>query len=116
MASLSGFGIRVMLASQNEFGSLPSSDIFWKGLSRIGVEKKSESEVVQSCPTLCDPMDCSLLRLWDFLGKNIGLGCHFLLQGNLPYPGIERGSTTFRQMLYPLSHQGRISVSFSLNF
>ena len=63
-----------MLASQNEFGSLPSSVIFWKGLSRIGVEQKSESEVVQSCPTLCDPMDCSLLRLWDFLGKNIGLG------------------------------------------
>ena len=23
---------------------------------------KSESEVVQSCPTLCDPMDCSLPR------------------------------------------------------
>ena len=23
---------------------------------------KSESEVTQSCPTLCDPMDCSLLR------------------------------------------------------
>ena len=22
---------------------------------------KSESEVVQSCPTLCNPMDCSLL-------------------------------------------------------
>ena len=23
-------------------------------------EKKSENEVAQSCPTLCDPMDCSL--------------------------------------------------------
>ena len=22
--------------------------------------KESESEVAQSCPTLCDPMDCSL--------------------------------------------------------
>ena len=32
-----GFGIRVMVASQNEFGSLPSSGIFWKSLSRIGV-------------------------------------------------------------------------------
>ena len=30
VASLSGFGIRVMVASQNEFGSLPSSAIFWK--------------------------------------------------------------------------------------
>ena len=37
MAYLSGFGIRVMVASQNEFGSLPSSAIFWKSLSRIGV-------------------------------------------------------------------------------
>ena len=37
VASLSGFGIRVMVASQNEFGSLPSSAIFWKSLSRIGV-------------------------------------------------------------------------------
>ena len=44
---------------------------------------KSESEVVQSCPTLGDPMDCSLTRLlhpWDFPGKSTGVGCHFLLQ------------------------------------
>ena len=34
---LSGFGVRVMVASLNEFGSLPSSAIFWKSLSRIGV-------------------------------------------------------------------------------
>ena len=30
VASLSGFGIRLMVASQNEFGSLLSSAIFWK--------------------------------------------------------------------------------------
>ena len=60
MASLSGFGIRVMLASQKEFGSLPSLIFSGKGLSRIGVENKSESEVVQACPTLCDTMGCSL--------------------------------------------------------
>ena len=37
----------------------------------------------QSCPTLCDPLDYKPSRLlcpWDFLGKNIGVGCHFLLQ------------------------------------
>ena len=28
--SLSGFGIRVMVASKNEFGSVPASAIFWK--------------------------------------------------------------------------------------
>ena len=37
MASLFGFGISVMVASLNEFGSLSSSAIFWKTLSRIGV-------------------------------------------------------------------------------
>ena len=32
--------------------------------------------------TLFDPMDPSkILCLWDFLGKNSGVGCHFLLQG-----------------------------------
>ena len=44
---------------------------------------KSESEVVQSCPTPSDPMDCSISRLlhpWDFPGKSTGVGCHCLLQ------------------------------------
>ena len=39
---------------------------------------KSESEVAQSCPTLSDPMDCSLPSLlcpWDFPGKSTGVGC-----------------------------------------
>ena len=37
----------------------------------------------QSCPTLCDPIDGSPTRLlcpWESSGKNIGVGCHFLLQ------------------------------------
>ena len=29
---------------------------------------------------------------WDFPGKNTGVGCHFLLQGNLLNPGIKPGS------------------------
>ena len=40
VASLSGFGIRVMVASKNEFGSLPPSAIFWKSLSKIDVSSK----------------------------------------------------------------------------
>ena len=40
-----------------------------------------KSEVAQSCPALCDPMDTRLLRPWDFLGKSTGVGCRFLLQG-----------------------------------
>ena len=38
---------------------------------------------LQSCPTLCDPIDGSPLGSpypWDSPGKNTGVGCHFLLQ------------------------------------
>ena len=37
---------------------------------------------LQSCPTLCDPIDSSPQgspRPWDSPGKNAGMGCHFLL-------------------------------------
>ena len=37
---------------------------------------------LQSCPSLCDPIDGSPpgSRPWDSPGKNTGVGCHFLLQ------------------------------------
>ena len=35
---------------------------------------------LQSCPTLCDPIDTRLPRPWDSPGKNTGVACHFLLQ------------------------------------
>ena len=38
---------------------------------------------LQSCLTLCDPMDGSppgSPNPWDSPGKNTGVGCHFLLQ------------------------------------
>ena len=41
------------------------------------------SKSLQSCPTLCDPIDGSppaSPNPWDSSGKNIGVGCHFLLQ------------------------------------
>ena len=37
VASLSGFGSRVMVALWNEFGSFPFSAFFWRSLSRISV-------------------------------------------------------------------------------
>ena len=43
---------------------------------------KSEREVAQSCPTLRDPMDCSLPGSsihGIFPGKTTGVGCHCLL-------------------------------------
>ena len=37
---------------------------------------------LQSCPSLCGPIDGSSpgSRPWDSPGKNTGVGCHFLLQ------------------------------------
>ena len=40
--------------------------------------------VAKSCQTLLQPHELEpvrLLCLWDFSGKNAGVGCHFLLQG-----------------------------------
>ena len=44
----------------------------------------------QSCPTLCDLMDCSRSGssgYGDSPGKNTGVGCHALLQGIFPNQG-----------------------------
>ena len=47
-----------------------------------------------------------LLCSWNSVGKNTGLGCHFLLQGIFPTQGSNVGLPHFRQILYHLSHQG----------
>ena len=48
---------------------------------------------IQSCLTLSNPMDCSLpgSSVHGIFppSKNTGVNCHFLLQGNLPDPGME---------------------------
>ena len=53
-----------------------------------------ESEVSQSCPTLCDPMDCSLPG--SFVHRTfqarVGVGLLFTSPGDLPYPGIKLGA------------------------
>ena len=72
-------------------------------------KKKGESEVAQSCPALCDPMDYSppgsSVR-GIFPGRNTGMGCHFLLQGIFLTQELNPGLPHCRQTLYHLSHQG----------
>ena len=51
-------------------------------LNRQGSPAAAAAKSLQPCPTLCDPIDCSLTRLlrpWDFPGKSTGVGCHCLL-------------------------------------
>ena len=42
----------------------------------------------------------------DYLCKNTGVGCHFLLQGILPIQGSNPHFLNYRQVLYPLRHWG----------
>ena len=65
--------------------------------------------VTQSCPTLCDPMDCSPPGFsvhGESPGKNTGVGCHALLPGIFPTQGLSPGLPHCRRILYRLSHRG----------
>jgi len=75
---------------------------------------KVKVKVAQFCPTLCDPMDCSLPGscLWNSPGKYNGVDCHSLLQGIFPTQGSTRSLLHCRWILYHLSYQG--SLSFAL--
>ena len=69
--------------------------------------------VARSCPTLCDPMDCSppglLLCPWDSPDKNTGVSCHVVLQQIFPTQGLNPGLLHCRWILYLLS-QRSISI------
>ena len=65
-------------------------------------------EMLLSCVCLCNPMNCS----WpgssahgDSPGKDIGVGCHALLQGVFSTQESNLGLLHHRRILYCLSHQ-----------
>ena len=68
-------------------------DTLWGGL------------VTKSCLSLVTPWTVAhqLLCSWDSPGKNTGVGCHFLLQGNLSDPGIELRSPALQTDSYQLN-------------
>ena len=62
-----------------------------------------------SCPTLCNPMDCSPPGFSvheDSPGKNTGVGCHALLQGIFPTQELNQGP-----LPYQLSYQKESEVA-----
>ena len=80
----------------------PSISPVSKGLDRLCL-------AAQSCPTLCDLMDCGLPGSSvhrDSPGKNNGVGCHALLQGIFPTQGLNPGLLQCWWILYQQSHQG----------
>ena len=64
---------------------------------------KSESEVAQSCPTLCDPMDCSLP----------GSSVHGIFQARV----LEWGAIAFsRQVYLPLYKIQNILIAIKISY
>ena len=73
--------------------------------------------VAQSCPTLFNPMDCSLPGSSDHgdsPGQNTGVGSLSLLQGIFPTQGWNPGLPLCRQILYSLS-QNKMVTSLVYN-
>ena len=71
------------------------------------------SLVAQSCPTLCEPMNCSLPGSsvhGDSPGKSTRVGCHALLQGIFPTQGSNPVLPHCRRILYRRSHQGNVNM------
>ena len=78
----------------------------------------SESEVAQLCPTLCNPMDCSLMFMaplsMGFSRQDTGVHCHFLLQWIFPTQGSNLGLLHCRQMLLLSEPPGKSKDHLSL--
>jgi len=71
---------------------------------------QSESEVAQSCPTLCDPMDCIAYQAPPSMGfsrQECWSRLPFPSPGHLPDPGIEPGSPSLRADALPSEPPGK---------
>ena len=55
-----------------------------------------------------------LLCLWNSLGKNIAVGCHFLLQRNFLNPRIKPGPLALKANSLPSELPGKYSNSASI--
>ena len=96
--------------------------LFSSSLSAIRVvssaylKVKSESEVTQLCPTLCDPMDCSLpgSSLHGILRQEYSSGLPFPLPGDLPNPRIEPESPALQENTLTSEPPGKPSAYLRL--
>ena len=82
------------------------------------MKMKSESEVAQWCPTLCDPMDCSLpgSSIPGILQARVWSGLSLPSPGDLPYPGIEPRSPVLQEDALPSELQSNVILKHLSNF
>ena len=80
------------------------------------MEVEVESEVAQSYPTLCDPMDCSMpgsSLSMKFSRQDYWSGLPFPFPGDLPDPGIKPGSPALQADSLPSELPGKPSMESS---
>ena len=73
--------------------------------------------ITKLCLTLLQPhvlQPTRLLCLWDFQGKNTGVGCHFFLQGIFPTQGSSLCLLHFQACSLLMSPQGSPQNIYSL--
>ena len=72
----------------------------------IQMEGTALCSITRSCPTLCNPMDCSPpgSSVYGVLQARILEWVHSLLQGLFPTQGLNPGLPHCRRILYQLSH------------
>ena len=103
----SGLPFPSPIASSNQFLFFSVSSSFEP---ETQTETGSESELVtQSCPALCDPMDCSLpgSSLHGILQAGILEWVAFPFLGYLPDPGIKPGSPGLQADSLPSESPGK---------
>ena len=96
---------RLLLALPNQKPSRTPGKL--RAESFPALSRKVKMLFAQSCLTLCNLMSCtppgSSVHV-DSPGKNIGVGCHSLLQGTFPTQRLNPGPLHSRQILDHLSH------------
>ena len=73
---------KVSISEEDLKNRVLSSPFYGAEILLEGDASAAAAKSLQSCSTLCDPIDDSppLHRPWNSPGKNTGVGCHFFLQ------------------------------------
>ena len=81
---------------------------------KVALAFRREAFVAQLCSTLVTPWPLTrwLLCPWDSPGKNTGVSCHFLLQGNLLTQGSNAGPLCWQVGSLPSEPPGKPSIPF----
>ena len=97
----------VVLGEDSYIMHMEAVVMMWDDFSKAGWLPR---EVAQSCPTLCNPMNCSLpgSSIHRIFQARILEWVAFPSPGDLPDPGIEPRSPALQADTYHLSYQGSL--------